>query len=177
MYLKNKKIKISLILILLAHVTFAWEIGINNHGIEFGLNGKQHFKLLAGLECYHLLYDKGLFYSVSVQWLNIGTNQFRFKFLSAFSQEFWYYERVSLIYNDDGSYINDFKISGDNLNRWIINIVDFEPEIFINEHSSIYLRGNLFCYSLTYGSVVGIFAKGSHDDNNIPVLVGLRYRF
>ena len=68
-------------------ITMAFEISLNNRGLEFGFNGKRHFKLLNTYEGYYAkAYDKivisGYKISLQLQWLRLQNEWFKFNLLS-----------------------------------------------------------------------------------------------
>lgn len=167
---------IFLITFVLHSAPSAIELALNNRGIEFGLNGRKHLKLLLAGEYRYFHNTVGsdkvsdIILTTYVQYLNVGKNQFHLKFLSGIGFEIW----------NSSDNRNDIKF-------FDINCFTMEPEIFINEHTSLYIRGNIVAYSVLYGLYFGLWGYHGDPNNsnytkmpdmgNIPVYIGLRYKF
>jgi hypothetical protein len=151
-------------------LSYSFEIGINNRGIECGQSWGKHSKTL--------LYGEYRIYKVK-EWneikrvhdFSIGIFQ---QFLDLHKHNFHLYPMFG-IKKEERRALNDRAITFD--------ILAFEVAAFINNNVLLFMRGSTFQYRKGY-FYLGLFNLNQFEDDlevlkngKIPVTFGLRYKF
>lgn len=164
-----KNTKPYILILTLLTLSSAIELALNSGGVEWGLEGKRHFKLLNSYEFYIVENEtmrKGFSTGLHFQWLNLRRDEFQLNFLSgAF---FRYY---SAKYSNGKNYVYQYGLQ----------VFDIEPELKINERMSIFIRKSIINAGLGKAQWVSF---GDYDSGRAYLFeivssskVGIRYVF
>lgn len=169
-----------LFLILIFYSTLnAIDLGINTRGLDFGFFERKHFKILLSTEFSFLNdVDDGVTFIepsmvISIQYLSLGKNNFKFNLMSSFYNS-W------LFYQDDSDHNSDEWASHIDV-AYGIDFIKVEPEVFINDKVSIYLNISLFSLDISSSVLYfGITPISPYTESYFPYKlpkVGIRFNF